>query len=852
MTIKCKKYTKHKDKHKEKQTYKQSHKKIVKTFKYRNENIHKNIHGKTKKIKLYCGGFKPPRIKSYKKRSYNSGDEIVGQSQGQSRQGSSSGEKQKRSYLYHVGKAFRKFIPPELGKRNKEYKFKKALNKVSKVKLAKTGNDTNNITPPLTPPIIPNEEAENLIAQKLKGPQINNENNEGFVEGPNKQEEGPNKPEEGPNKPEEGPIKPPETTGTGTQTTGTGTTETGTEKINPDSELKNPDGTLKNKQQSSQGEALATSSASVAAASSSTSQTLHQYYQPQYIIKQKFYTNPGSSPSTQRGTQRRRQSGIGTQTETTNNRNFKRLRSSNEDYLDILSSNEPDYITLTGESTLRPNARRSGNLKRKNEGYMTVRQTTVPLYGTATRKNNNVEYAEGSDKLLEALFRKNPKPNPRRNSYIELRPDPLDTVYIESLTNNKPSYASASASASIRPNSLSKGKNTGPDYKVPIQDEETFNSLAFIPDPTNTSLSLKKRPPIPQRPQRPLIASSDEEGSNAFFRNPTVPEARTAVKESNVSRKNPTASRIVVDPLSPTLQRPETVIVTDPELKGAKASAPEGEVFNNVEFVSDPTKISLKNPTVLRTVKDPSLNTEASELGIKEVDDAFAFLVGPTNTPLKSSSLIPAPATATATATSTRVIPAQSAPQSPLLKRVPAPPPKKSSTSIDPSTAASTAASTEAVLQPVYKVTGGIINSKKNKGIYGTVKKLPPPVAPRKESYKTANRVIIPRAPIKDLFKVETTVKTLTPTIVEKLELPTITPPEIIPSKVNELRDIHKKHVATHERTLSRVGKTPQIVGDPNKFVPGRAYEKINASFNTKVKVTPVIPKNTTYSPNNN
>ena len=200
MTVKVshyKKYTKHRDKDKDKE--KQTYKYIRKTHKHIHNDIHndthKNIHKQTKKINLYIGGniYKTPRVKHYKERarkarSYNSGNEIVGQSQ--SHQGSSSGKKEKRGYFYHVGKAFRKFAPPKLRRRYKEYKLNKALNKVSKVKLDKTGNKENTLTPPLTPPQSPlsNEEAKALLTKTLGGPR-NNEKNEGYEEGYEKYEE---------------------------------------------------------------------------------------------------------------------------------------------------------------------------------------------------------------------------------------------------------------------------------------------------------------------------------------------------------------------------------------------------------------------------------------------------------------------------------------------------------------------------------------------------------------------------------------------------------------------------------------------------------------------------------------
>ena len=192
MTIKVshyKKYTKHKnkDRDKDKQKQKQTYKKSGKT--------HKN----TNKLNLY-GGFKVPRVKTYKARktrSYNSGNEIVGQGQGQ--QGSSSGKKPKRSYLYHVSKAFGKFAPPKLRKRYKEYKF---TTKNGKIKIPKMGSSTtNNVTPPDTPPDTPpqsplsNEEAKKLLARTLGGPDNNNEGysegyGEGYGKGPENTEKG--------------------------------------------------------------------------------------------------------------------------------------------------------------------------------------------------------------------------------------------------------------------------------------------------------------------------------------------------------------------------------------------------------------------------------------------------------------------------------------------------------------------------------------------------------------------------------------------------------------------------------------------------------------------------------------
>ena len=330
MTVKVshyKKYTKHRDKDKEKIKEKQTYKYIRKTHK----NTHKNTHRKTTKTNLIVGGFKLPRVKSYKQKShkartYHSGNEEVGQSQGQSHQSSSSGEKEKkkRSYWYHVKKAFGKFAPPELRKRYREYKFKNALSKVSKVKQAKTGNDTNNLTQPLIPPVIPNDEAEELIAGTLDGPKKNNYNNEGYGEGPEKPKDGGTEPDtgtgtgigtqtqstSGPVKPKpgtgigtetqasaSGPVKPTPSTGTGT---GTGTQTSlpsgpvrpslGTETGSTFPKEKYSYGTLKNSTTPPfQGSASAQASAQAAASAQGGPSTSYT----SYILRQNFY--PGSS-----------------------------------------------------------------------------------------------------------------------------------------------------------------------------------------------------------------------------------------------------------------------------------------------------------------------------------------------------------------------------------------------------------------------------------------------------------------------------------------------------------------------------------------------------------------------------
>jgi hypothetical protein len=577
MTVKVshyKKYTKHrdKDKEKEKEKNKQTYKYIRKTHNDTHKNTYKNIHRKTTKTNLIVGGFKVPRIKSYKQRkarSYNSGDEIVGQSQGQSHQSSSSGEKQKRSYWYHVKKAFGKFAPPELRKRYRQYKFKNSLNKISKVKLAKTGNDTNNLIPPQNP--LSNEEAAALLAEKLRGPQINNENNEGYSEGPEKPEDdgagsGTGTPSPGPVKPTPGtgigigtgtpePVKPTPSTATGTGTgiltplpSGPVKPPLGTRIGSIFPEGKYSYGTLQNTKQPYQGSssAQATASASAKAASSTQGGPSTSSY-TSYILQQHFYPGSSSTSSRQSST-----SQSGTQT------NGKARRGSLAKYLNPVGTNAYNTAAVNKPYVTNNNREFNKFMESNDHGYMELRPQTSYNAARNIRPNNyNSAIKRNSANPVYAVAKAPSNYNPRLQSnkgYMtvgKILPAPEYAV-----AGNTPKYLKIGNNVDYAVARGNKEKYAVAEtYQgvVPLKEEE-FNTLEFeagkeenpgtkppqlfsAQNLSNAKAKLKTRkvlnivPKAPSRPQKIIPLNIDPvknlNKNNQFAEAATIPSIKT-------------------------------------------------------------------------------------------------------------------------------------------------------------------------------------------------------------------------------------------------------------------------------------------------------------------------------------
>jgi len=160
----------------------------VKLSKYKTKKKH-NRYKKTKKkqhIHILNGGMKTPKqpkkiykapVVQHSRTHFSPGDEQETNPQAQQSQSPSQKKNKTRSYLGHVRKAFRKFIPPKLP--NSKY-IKKSNKKNSiKAKTGKKADKVNNNTTPLS-----NEDAQALLKKTLGGQ--NNEKNEGYEEGPEK------------------------------------------------------------------------------------------------------------------------------------------------------------------------------------------------------------------------------------------------------------------------------------------------------------------------------------------------------------------------------------------------------------------------------------------------------------------------------------------------------------------------------------------------------------------------------------------------------------------------------------------------------------------------------------------